>query len=187
MEKHSFAYVVKSTAVVTSLVTVLLVLLYNHHQKTWLLSAAISFGTTAYHFLMRLVVGYAVLYTTKNQFDFRKPWFQPKTWESSLYRFLNLRNWKGKLPTYAPGQFSLKENTLHQVIQNMCGAELVHELIMVLSFLPLLTVPVFGAFPVFFVTSLLSALFDSAFVMAQRYNRPRLVRIYEKQEAKAHE
>ena len=30
-------------------------------------------------------------------------------------------------------------------------------------------------------------LFDSIFVIAQRYNRPRLVRIYEKQEAMAHE
>ena len=69
----------------------------------------------------------------------------------------------------------------------MCGAEIVHEVIMVLSFLPLLTVPFFGTFPVFLMTSALSALFDSIFVMAQRYNRPRLVRIYEKQETKAHE
>ena len=185
MEKHSFAYVVKSTAVVTSLVTVLLVLLYNHHQKTWLLSAAISFGTTAYHFVMRLAVGYIVPKLTHYNFDYRCRWFQPRVWEPVFYRKLKLRNWKGKLPTYAPGQFSLKENTLHRVIQNMCGAELVHEIIMVLSFLPLLTVPVFGAFPVFFVTSLLAALFDSIFVMAQRYNRPRLVKIFEKQEAKA--
>lgn len=177
----------KTAALVTSLLTAAMTGAYSISQKDWMLPAAISAGTTAYHFLMRLVVGYAVLYTTKNQFDFRKPWFQPKTWESSLYRFLNLRNWKGKLPTYAPGQFSLKENTLHRVIQNMCGAELVHEIILVLSFLPLLTVPFFGAFPVFLITSVLAALFDSIFVMAQRYNRPRLVRIYKKQEAKVHE
>ena len=36
-------------------------------------------------------------------------------------------------------------------------------------------------------TSLLAALFDSIFVIAQRYNRPRLIRIYEKQEAIARE
>ena len=66
----------------------------------------------------------------------------------------------------------------------MCGAEIVHELIMILSFLPMLTVPVFGSLPVFLITSVVSALFDSIFVMAQRFNRPRLVRIYEKQEAK---
>ena len=74
-----------------------------------------------------------------------------------------------------------------QIIQNTCGAEIVHEIIMLLSFLPLVTVPVFGSFFVFITTSVLAAMFDSIFVIAQRYNRPRLVRIYEKQEAKAHE
>ena len=79
------------------------------------------------------------------------------------------------------------ENSLYRIIQNMCGAEIVHEIIMVMSFLPLATVPVFGSFPVFLITSLLAAMYDGIFVMAQRYNRPRLVRIYEKQEAKTHE
>ena len=63
----------------------------------------------------------------------------------------------------------------------MCGAEVVHEIIMLCSFLPLLMVPLFGEFWAFFITSLLSALFDSLFVMAQRYNRPRLERIAHKQ------
>ena len=58
---------------------------------------------------------------------------------------------------------------------------------MALSFLPLLTVPLFDEFAVFFLTSLVAAMYDSIFVMAQRYNRPRLVRIYEKQEARSHE
>ena len=66
----------------------------------------------------------------------------------------------------------------------MCGAEIVHEIIMILSFLPLLAIPVFGEGAVFCITSLLSALFDSLFVMAQRFNRPRLIRVYEKQEGK---
>ncbi len=88
------------------------------------------------------------------------------------------------MPTYDPSQFSLTENALEQVIRNMCGAEIVHEIIMLCSFLPLLVIPVFGAWPVFLITSVLAALFDSLFVMAQRYNRPRLERIYEKQEAR---
>ena len=44
-----------------------------------------------------------------------------------------------------------------------------------------------GAFPVFLITSLLAAAFDSCFAVMQRYNRPRLVRILEKKEAKARE
>lgn len=185
--KNKFPCIMKTTTIVTAILTVALTAAYFVLQKSWMLDAAISTGTTAYHFVMRLAVGYIVPKLTHYNFDYHCRWFQPKNWESVFYRKLKLRNWKGKLPTYAPGQFSMAENSMYRIIQNMCGAELVHELIMVLSFLPLLTVPLFGAFPVFLTTSLLAALFDSVFVMAQRYNRPRLVRIYEKQEAKVHE
>lgn len=185
--KNKFPCIMKTTTIVTAMLTLALTGAYFVLQKSWMLDAAISTGTTAYHFVMRLAVGYIVPKLTHYNFDYHCRWFQPKNWESVFYRKLKLRNWKGKLPTYAPGQFSMAENSMYRIIQNMCGAELVHEIIMVLSFLPLLTVPLFGAFPVFLTTSLLAALFDSVFVMAQRYNRPRLVRIYEKQEAKVHE
>ena len=187
MEKSRFPLVMKSIAAFTAAVTLLLLLYTPWRQTDWWLGCTISFGTTAYHFAMRLAVGYLLPKLTDYDFDYRHAWFQPRFWESALYRKLHLRSWKGKLPTYAPGQFSLKNNTLHRIIQNMCGAELVHEIIMVLSFLPLLMVPIWGEFRVFLITSALAALFDSIFVMAQRYNRPRLVRIYERQEAKASE
>ena len=185
--KNSFPLVMKTAAIITVCLTVLLTGSYAAFQQPWMLAAAISAGTTAYHFVMRLAVGYLLPKLTNYDFVYRHIWFQPRSWEPALYKKLKVRKWKGLLPTYAPSQFSLTDQTLYRVIQNMCGAEIVHEIIMILSFLPLLTVPVFGVFPVFLITSLLSALFDSIFVMAQRYNRPRLVRIYEKQEAKAHE
>ena len=181
MKKHTFPMIMQSTAIITSILTVLLYLVFAYTRANWTLVAAISAGTTAYHFLIRLVVGFVIPRITGYRFDYRKSWFQPRKWETSFYRTLKVKQWKGQLPTYEPGQFSLKTNSMLQVIQNMCGAEVVHEVIIVLSFLPLLTVPVFGEFPVFFITSLLSALFDSIFVIAQRFNRPRLVRIYEKQ------
>ena len=186
MDKRKFALTMNATAITTSAVTVLF-LCIPYRQTSWWLTCVLSFGTTAYHFLMRLAVGYLLLKLTNYDFDYRRPWFRPRAWEPAFYEKLNIRHWKKNLPTYAPEQFSLKDNSLHRVIQNMCGAELVHETIMVLSFLPLLAIPFFGAFPVFLVTSLLAALYDSIFVLAQRYNRPRMIRIYEKQEAHAHE
>ena len=183
MKKNTFPMIMRSTAAVTSILTVLLSLIFEYTQASWTLIAAISVGTTAYHFLMRLMVGYVIPKVTGYRFDYWKPWFQPRKWEAPLYKKLKVKQWKGHLPTYAPSQFSLKDNGIFRVIQNMCGAEVVHEIIMVLSFLPLLMVPVFGEFPVFCITSTLAALVDSIFVIAQRYNRPRLVRIYEKQEA----
>ena len=185
--KNHFPCIMKTAALVTAILTAAITGAYFVFRQDWMPAAVISTGTTAYHFLMRLAVGSIVPRLTGYNFDYRTPWFQARCWEAGFYKMLHVRNWKGKLPTYAPGQFSLEENSLYRIIQNMCGAEIVHEIIMVLSFLPLLTVPIWGAFPVFLITSLLSALFDSVFVMAQRYNRPRLVRIYEKQEAKAHE
>ena len=182
MDKSQFALTMKTTAIITSAVTVLL-LCIPFRQTGWWLPCILSFGTTAYHFLMRLAVGYLLPKLTNYDFDYRHAWFQPRKWEAAFYKKLQVRKWKGKLPTYAPGQFSLEQQSLYRILQNMCGAELVHEIIMVFSFLPLLAVPIWGEFLVFLITSALAALFDSIFVMAQRYNRPRVARIYEKQEA----
>ena len=182
--KNSFPLIMKFLAAIASAATMILILAYIVLRRDWLLTCAISFGTTAYHFVMRLVVGYFLPRITNYDFDYTHPWFRPRSWENAFYQKLKLRRWKGRLPTYAPDQFSLEENSLHRIIQNMCGAELVHEIIMLCSFLPVLMSPIFGEPGVFWITSVCAALFDSLFVMAQRYNRPRVVRIYEKKEAK---
>lgn len=182
MGKSKFPLVMKTLAAITSALTVVFTILYHHTENSGCFAAAITFGTTAYHFVMRLMVGAIVPKATNYDFDYHSRWFQPRIWEPELYRKLRVKQWKGKLPTYAPHQFSLQVNTLHRIIQNMCGAEIVHEIIMVLSFLPLALIPRFGEPWVFTVTSLLSALFDSLFVIAQRFNRPRLVRLREKQQ-----
>ncbi len=187
MDNGKFPPIMKSMAVFTTAVTLILLLFHPFRQSGLLMTCTISFGTTAYHFVMRLAVGYGLPKLTNYDFDYRHPWFRPRKWEADFHKKLRVKNWKGKIPTYAPSQFSLTEQSPYRVIQNMCGAELVHEIIMVLSFLPLLTVPLWGEFRVFLITSALAALFDSIFVLAQRYNRPRLVRIYEKQEAKNRE
>ena len=71
-----------------------------------------------------------------------------------------------------------------RTLQAFEAADTVHEIIVVLSFLPLTAAIFFGEFGVFLITSTLAALYDLSFVVMQRFNRPRLVRIFEKQEAK---
>jgi glycosyl-4,4'-diaponeurosporenoate acyltransferase len=44
----------------------------------------------------------------------------------------------------------------------------------------LFTVPAFGAFWVFLITSVLSALMDLLFAIMQRYNRPRILKLCRK-------
>ena len=70
-----------------------------------------------------------------------------------------------------------------RLVDNCCISEAVHEVIVLFSFVPLLFTLLLGAFPVFLITSVLAAAFDSYFILMQRYNRPRLVRILAKKEA----
>ena len=169
----------KATALLTAGLTAGFALLYGTFARGWLLSCAITFGTTAYHFIMRLIVG-AVIPDT---FDYRHKWFQPHFWEALLYSKLRLKRWKGNIPTYDPTLFSLTHYTLEQVVAHMCQAEVVHEVIVLLSFLPLLLTFVFGSFGVFFITSLLAAALDTVFILLQRYNRPRIIRLLQKRAA----
>ena len=89
------------------------------------------------------------------------------------------------IPLYGKALMSregfLPDPAAEEIVVNMCHAELVHELIVVLSFTSLLFVIPFGSFWVFFITAVLAALLDCVFVLLQRYNRPRMVRLMEKQ------
>ena len=186
MEKTvSFPLIMKSTAGITLALTAGLVWLYRYFPTGWILSAAITTGTTFYHFAMRLFVGMIVPHWVKNPMNRR--WFQQKSFEPKLYEVLKVKCWKDHMPTYNPSSFSLRENTLEQIVDNCCVSEVVHEVIILFSFVPLLFTLLWGAFPVFLITSLLAAAFDSCFAIMQRYNRPRLVRILVKKEAKARE
>lgn len=171
----------KTVAAVTALETAVLAAVYHFFPCGWILSVAISTGTTFYHFAMRLLVGTIVPRCIKCPMERR--WFQPKPFEAGLYKKLKVKQWKDHMPTYDPASFSLRSNSLEQIVHNSCVSEAVHEAIILFSFIPILFTLLWGAFPVFLITSILAALFDSCFVMMQRYNRPRLVRILAKKEA----
>ena len=87
---------------------------------------------------------------------------------------------KRRRPTYDNALFDPRLHTWDEVAQAMCQAELVHETIALLSFLPIAAGLRFGAYPVFIVTSVLSAGYDLLFVMMQRYNRQRIMVLLER-------
>ncbi len=94
---------------------------------------------------------------------------------------LKVKSLKKHMPAFEPVFFDMKRRTVTEIIMAGCQAEIVHEVIILLSFVPLLFTVWFGAFGVFLVTSLLAAAFDSIFVIIQRYNRPRLIMLAERQ------
>ena len=167
-------------AALSCLLTILSVVVYIQTRSPAVLPLCITLGTIAYHFVMRLAVGLAFQIGMKNRADYHKSWYRQKHWEGKLYDRLRVRRWKGKLPTYESRFFDPKIHTWEEIAQAMCQAELVHESIVLLSFLPLAASIWFGEFPVFLITSLAAAALDLLFVILQRYNRPRVVRLAER-------
>ena len=84
---------------------------------------------------------------------------------------------------YDPTLFDPRLHTWEEIVQSMCQAELVHETIAVLSFLPIAEGVWFGEYPVFLITSVLAAACDMAFVIVQRYNRQRVMKLLKRQSA----
>ena len=178
--KHDFAWKLKASAALSGGLALLTYLLYHLFPSGILESLAITFGTVFYHFAMRLLVG-AIVPSLVQEGAGNHFWFRPKGFEQPLFRALRVKQWKKHLPTYAPESFDLSKHSIEEVIHTCCCSEAVHEWIMLLSFLPVLTIPAFGAPWVFWITSILAALCDGSFVILQRYNRPRLIRILDKE------
>lgn len=170
------ARVMKWAALISFLLTALFALLH-------FTSLAITFGTTCYHFAMRLLVGHVVNRIMGNKADLTKRWYRLHSFEGRLYQAVKVKKWKGNMPTYEPSFFDPKLHSWEEIAQAMCQAEIIHEVIAVLSFFPLLAAIPFGAFGVFFITSVLAACYDPCFVIMQRYNRPRIIKLISKERA----
>lgn len=159
--------------------------LYAADGAGWMYTCAISFGMVAYHMLIRFLSPVILLAVFRRKYDCRWWWFRPRRWEAGLYRRLNVQGWKAGIPSWDPSQFSLEEHSLQEIAVNMCHAEAVHELIVVLSFTSLLFAIPFGALAAFLITAVLAALVDCVFIVLQRYNRPRITAILDRRAQRA--
>ena len=176
------AKIMNRIALLSSLLTAIFVALYANTERDIMLTLAITFGTIAYHFVMRLITGSVIHLLLNNHVHYHRRWFRVSTMEEKLYKKLKVKKWKGKMATYDPRFFDRKLHSWDEIAQATCQAELVHEVIIVLSFLPVFAAIPFGALPVFVITSVLAACFDAMFVVMQRYNRPRILKLIENSE-----
>lgn len=152
-----------------------------------LLTLTVTLGVFAYHFGMRLLVGWTVNALFHNQMNYRAKRFAPLPFEKRLYALLRVKKWKKHIPTYDPDTFSIKDKSLEQLAMATCQAETVHLIIVFLSFLPLLLAIPFGDLPVFLLTSLFAAGVDTVFILLQRFNRPTLLRLIDRQNGRVRE
>lgn len=143
-----------------------------------LFACYVTFLTVFYHFAMRIAAGEAItLIYRKREFHYDSSWYMEKPFERKLYKTLKVKKWKSEAITAKPYQFDIRKRSYDELLHNMTQAEVVHEIAMVLSFVPLLLIIPYGAPAVFIITSILSCMLDSCFVMIQRFNRPRLLKL----------
>jgi len=169
--------VMKFVTIFSFAVTIITTVLFYFLNKDIYLIMAITFGTTFYHLGIRLLVGALYNVGMSNRADYTKKWYQIHPWENRLYQVLNVKAWKDKMPTFNPEIFSYKKHSWNEIAQAMCQSELVHETNIILSFVPLIASKWFGSFYVFLITSVCGAVFDLLFVIMQRYNRGRIIKI----------
>lgn len=180
----TFEKTMKYVTVGTLLGGIICGIFYNILQIDLLFTLTITFGVTCYHFAMRLLVGGIIVRIFHNRMNYNNKWFSQRSFEPALYKKLKVKQWKDKMPTYSPSTFSIKEHSWEEIAQASCQAEIVHEVIVVLCFLPILLVLVLDSVWVFLITSTLSALADTPFIIMQRYNRPRIVKMIQKPNTK---
>ncbi len=169
--------VMKFVTVLSFAATIITIILFLSFNEDIYLTLAVTFGTIFYHLGIMLFVGTLYNVGMRNRADYTKKWYQIRSWENRLYQILNVKAWKDKMPTFNPEVFSCKKYSWDEIAQAMCQSELVHETNVILSFVPLIASKWFGSFYVFLITSVCGAVFDFIFVIMQRYNRTRVIKI----------
>ena len=177
-----FMYSVIAITLITSIIC--FVLYYGkHNDNSIILWVGITAFTIMYHFWARIIMG-NVSKLFKKHINYKQRLFKERKFEKKLYKILHVKNWKDKALTYNPETFSLKEHSLEEIANTMAKSEVDHWINEAISLSTLLFAIPWGEFWIFFVTALAAMIFDSQFIIIQRYNRPRIVKLLERENRK---
>ncbi|MBQ5851945.1 MAG: hypothetical protein IIW54_14205 [Lachnospiraceae bacterium] len=137
--------------------------------------------TVFYHFGIRLIAGYTLNILKHHSFAYNNGIFKEYSFEKGMYNTIKVNRWKDKMPTFNPSAFDIETNSIKDIIHTMCLSELVHLVNIPLSFVPIMACFLVQRLKddilIFIITGTLAAVFDMMFVIIQRYNRPRIVRL----------
>lgn len=148
-----------------------------------ILWTGITTFTIMYHFWVRIIMG-NVSKSFKKHINYKQCLFKERKFEKNLYKLLKVKDWKGKAFTYNPESFSLKKYSLEEIANTMTKSEVDHWINEIISLTTILFSIMWGHFWLFAITAIAAMIFDSQFIIIQRYNRPRIVRILEKEKQK---
>lgn len=170
----------KPIAIILTLLTCIFAIIYNYTKTKLFLNISVICGIIDYHFIYRYIIAQVISKKLNNKVDYTLAFFREHKWEKKLYKFLKVKKWKNKLPTLNEDDFSTELKTLPEVASATCQAELDHEINVLFSLLPLIFMAIYGYYAFIIITTTLSAMGEMPFIIAQRYNRPRIVRLIDK-------
>ena len=178
-----FMYSVIAICLITSIICFTMYYTNINHNNQVLLIGIVTF-TIMYHFWVRIIMG-NVSKLFKKHINYKQAFFKEKSFEKGLYKFLRVKDWKGKALTYNPESFSLKEHHLEEIANTMTKSEVDHWINEIISLLSILFSFIWPElFWAFLISAIAAMIFDSQFIIIQRYNRPRVMKILEKENKK---
>ena len=173
-----FMYCVIAITVITSIIC--FTLYYgNIYKNKIILWTGITAFTIMYHFWVRIIMG-NVSKLFKKHINYKQCFFKEKKFEKGLYELLSVKKWKDKALTYNPESFSLKQHSLEEIANTMVKSELDHWINEAISLSTILFAIPWGKFWLFLITAIAAMIFDAQFIVIQRYNRPRNIKLLEK-------
>lgn len=176
-----FRTVFKCITILFSVLAIICFVIYLKVPTVFWLVIMIVMFTTSYHLIIRIVVGTLIDVVTYKGINVESAWFKERKFEKKLYKIIKVKKWKHIIPAWQPEIFSLSHYDLKKILENMCAAEIIHEIIIILGYasaaFSLLTPDWKVYIWIFFITAFAAGLCDVPFVILQRYNRPRILRI----------
>lgn len=171
-----------SVIVITLILSITCFILYygNIYKNNLILWTGITAFTIMYHFWVRIIMG-NVSKLFKKYINYKQWLFKERKFEKKLYKILRVKDWKGKALTYNPESFSLKEHSLEEIANTMAKSEVDHWINEAISLSTMLFAILWGEFWIFCLTAVAAMIFDSQFIIIQRYNRPRIVKIIDRE------
>lgn len=176
-----FMYIVIAVTVATAAVCFALYYGNLTENSTVLWVGIVSF-MIVYHFWGRILLGNV---SKLIPWDHNCWWFREKPFEKRLYGLLSVKKWKGKALTFDPESFNLRNHSLDEVATVMTKSEADHWINELISLFSILFALLWGELWIFALTAVLAMLFDAQFIVIQRYNRPRILKILNKQRMKS--
>ena len=173
-------YCIIGSGLITSCICFCLYYLCRIKSLAFLWSGIVAF-MIMYHLWLRIIMGNV---TKLFKLSPHMKWFRQRSFEKHIYKFLRVKKWKNKVPTYNPELFSLKNCSFEQIANTMTKAETDHWINELISISSLLFALIWGKFPIFLITCIAAMLFDGQFIAIQRYNRPRILKLAGKKHEK---